>query len=109
MPGRLWRINQLTPGIAGTSNLSVFSRLFFRRYAMNSTETNLDLLASRVQKLEASNRRWKLVNSLLVLLAVSVALMGAKPADRIAPPIDRKSTRLNSSHVANSYAVFCLK
>src|SRR5437870_10941407 len=24
-------------------------------------------------------------------------------------PIDRKSTRLNSSHVANSYAVFCLK
>src|SRR5690625_6113392 len=24
-------------------------------------------------------------------------------------PEDRKSTRLNSSHVANSYAVFCLK
>src|SRR5439155_4781642 len=24
-------------------------------------------------------------------------------------PSDRKSTRLNSSHVANSYAVFCLK
>src|SRR5690625_5505640 len=24
-------------------------------------------------------------------------------------PLDRKSTRLNSSHVANSYAVFCLK
>src|SRR5207253_8968006 len=25
------------------------------------------------------------------------------------PEIDRKSTRLNSSHVASSYAVFCLK
>src|SRR5437870_9109820 len=25
------------------------------------------------------------------------------------PPGDRESTRLNSSHVANSYAVFCLK
>src|SRR5207253_5407707 len=25
------------------------------------------------------------------------------------PPRDRKSTRLNSSHVASSYAVFCLK
>src|SRR5690625_5556479 len=25
------------------------------------------------------------------------------------PSTDRKSTRLNSSHVANSYAVFCLK
>src|SRR5690554_7653055 len=24
-------------------------------------------------------------------------------------PLDRKSTRLNSSHVRNSYAVFCLK
>src|SRR3989442_7607512 len=26
-----------------------------------------------------------------------------------APPLDRKSTRLNSSHVRISYAVFCLK
>src|SRR5439155_23199672 len=26
-----------------------------------------------------------------------------------APPLDRKSTRMNSSHVAISYAVFCLK
>src|SRR6266704_4039916 len=25
------------------------------------------------------------------------------------PPADRKSTRLNSSHVSSSYAVFCLK
>src|SRR5439155_17220991 len=32
--------------------------------------------------------------------------------DRARPPVgdrDRKSTRLNSSHVAISYAVFCLK
>src|SRR5690625_6050023 len=28
---------------------------------------------------------------------------------RATPAIDRKSTRLNSSHVAISYAVFCLK
>src|SRR5439155_22181466 len=27
----------------------------------------------------------------------------------MAPELDRKSTRLNSSHVAISYAVFCLK
>src|SRR5439155_25699834 len=27
----------------------------------------------------------------------------------IGPALDRKSTRLNSSHVAISYAVFCLK
>src|SRR5256885_11290852 len=27
----------------------------------------------------------------------------------VPPPIDRKSTRLNSSHLVISYAVFCLK
>src|SRR5256885_4607725 len=33
------------------------------------------------------------------------------PALRYAPlaPVDRKSTRLNSSHLVISYAVFCLK
>src|SRR5690606_40950702 len=35
---------------------------------------------------------------------------GRAPAPRIAVPVrDRKSTRLNSSHVKISYAVFCLK
>src|SRR5690349_23832713 len=28
---------------------------------------------------------------------------------RVEPKVDRKSTRLNSSHVESSYAVFCLK
>src|SRR5204863_8564616 len=28
-------------------------------------------------------------------------------ADKVDPPLDRKSTRLNSSHVEISYAVFC--
>src|SRR5690625_6675937 len=32
-----------------------------------------------------------------------------KPFGGVVPEIDRKSTRLNSSHVAISYAVFCLK
>src|SRR5439155_13112281 len=31
------------------------------------------------------------------------------PPPEDAPSKDRKSTRLNSSHVASSYAVFCLK
>src|SRR6266576_4788608 len=34
----------------------------------------------------------------------------ADPVDSVSPgPRDRKSTRLNSSHVEISYAVFCLK
>src|SRR5690606_41827705 len=36
---------------------------------------------------------------------ITVALVAGSVADRI----DRKSTRLNSSHVTISYAVFCLK
>src|SRR2546422_1251423 len=32
-----------------------------------------------------------------------------RPADRSRPGVDRKSTRLNSSHGYISYAVFCLK
>src|SRR5204862_7615472 len=32
-----------------------------------------------------------------------------RPADRLGQELDRKSTRLNSSHVEISYAVFCLK
>src|SRR5256885_4316657 len=32
-----------------------------------------------------------------------------EPSARYATPLDRKSTRLNSSHLVISYAVFCLK
>jgi len=32
-----------------------------------------------------------------------------KPITSLDPSADRKSTRLNSSHANNSYAVFCLK
>src|SRR5207253_10733024 len=35
--------------------------------------------------------------------------LGRRRHRRAAHPTDRKSTRLNSSHVAISYAVFCLK
>src|SRR5207302_6336094 len=36
-------------------------------------------------------------------------ISGSKTNHRIRPKVDRKSTRLNSSHVKISYAVFCLK
>ena len=38
------------------------------------------------------------------LAVAAFALFAAQPA-----LADRKSTRLNSSHTVNSYAVFCLK
>src|SRR5258707_10621105 len=37
------------------------------------------------------------------------ARAGRLQRDRRAQPLDRKSTRLNSSHANISYAVFCLK
>src|SRR5690625_3386528 len=38
-----------------------------------------------------------------------VAKLFLNPGDTVLAAADRKSTRLNSSHVAISYAVFCLK
>lgn len=51
---------------------------------MNSSERDIQTLAARVEKLEAANRRWKLANALLLLSGVSILLMGAKPANRLA-------------------------
>src|SRR5690625_5689274 len=42
-------------------------------------------------------------------LSGTLATMGPGVPYAIGAKLDRKSTRLNSSHVAISYAVFCLK
>src|SRR5436309_6136256 len=42
----------------------------------------------------------------LLVIGLGLFLLGQPPG---AEEIDRKSTRLNSSHVKISYAVFCLK
>src|SRR5207253_10362878 len=42
-------------------------------------------------------------------IAISSRLVEIDAASEAEITIDRKSTRLNSSHVAISYAVFCLK
>src|SRR5205807_8080137 len=39
----------------------------------------------------------------------SVAMVESLLKNQLAPDLDRKSTRLNSSHLVISYAVFCLK
>src|SRR5699024_11284699 len=43
-----------------------------------------------------------------VVLRGGLDLSGAREHQRQLPAQDRKSTRLNSSHVSISYAVFCL-
>src|SRR5437870_6833920 len=57
----------------------------------------VDRVPARLERLRAVRRRHGDEHARLTDL---------EPADAVE---DRKSTRLNSSHVANSYAVFCLK
>src|SRR5690242_21149279 len=45
----------------------------------------------------------------IVVGQLSVAVCQHAPPDLEIEPLDRKSTRLNSSHMSISYAVFCLK
>src|SRR5690625_6047301 len=50
---------------------------------------------------------WAFVNAMLLLVYFTLdRVMHTRDAPEA---LDRKSTRLNSSHVAISYAVFCLK
>src|SRR6266446_9048424 len=43
------------------------------------------------------------------IIGCGTAPPGARGGDELGKHIDRKSTRLNSSHLVISYAVFCLK
>src|SRR5438094_1957260 len=49
------------------------------------------------------------VGSLFAGSVAALAALGLAGADAYRPLLDRKSTRLNSSHRTISYAVFCLK
>src|SRR5436853_5158006 len=43
------------------------------------------------------------------VICCSVRIFFSRMTSRMPLPLDRKSTRLNSSHLGISYAVFCLK
>src|SRR5437667_6535897 len=54
---------------------------------------------------EIAHRSWQF----MLQLARTVENLARDVCADIARPADRKSTRLNSSHITISYAVFCLK
>src|SRR5207253_6551858 len=63
--------------------------------------TNVRSRGSRPRSIETTR-----VASSMLVVTIAWIPHAASSSDR---PRDRKSTRLNSSHVAISYAVFCLK
>src|SRR5690625_6393911 len=80
-------------------------------------EENANLIVTDINQ-EAVNRAVKEFNATAVepdaIYGVdcdiySPCALGGTINDETLKQLDRKSTRLNSSHVANSYAVFCLK
>src|SRR3712207_8418056 len=52
---------------------------------------------------------WHFVECELSIMRLDVAGLSARRPDPDRARLDRKSTRLNSSHANISYAVFCLK
>src|SRR5207249_7187242 len=63
-----------------------------------------------LERVPMSFRNWRGWGLALLLACSGLGLPCLAMADGVAPPHpDRKSTRLNSSHVSISYAVFCLK
>src|SRR5256885_8404536 len=68
-----------------------------------------DALGHRRAMLLSDVARVALIGAVPVLLDLGAALIVAYVCVFLAATLDRKSTRLNSSHLVISYAVFCLK
>src|SRR2546430_10824356 len=73
---------------------------------VNSDTPVADLSLSEVRKVMLGERQYWSSKLPVVLLIRAPA---ARERDVVLRVIDRKSTRLNSSHSQISYAVFCLK
>src|SRR5207253_6587901 len=96
------------PPPAPPSPLFPYTTLF-RSYPTTGTPP---VRAARTAEIESSIHRSRCAIAALSL--VSVSITGMRRCSQNAQrerwmEEDRKSTRLNSSHVAISYAVFCLK
>src|SRR5699024_12371799 len=86
-----------------------------REAALHLNEVRLDIIESRKAANEAEQRKNDLVvylaHDLKTPLTSVIGYLTLLHDERERSPAlqDRKSTRLNSSHVSISYAVFCLK
>src|SRR5690625_6551264 len=75
-----------------------------RQHKIDYTE-NGPVLAVRIQEMFGATETPRILNGRL-LVTLHLLAPNFRP-QQITDDLDRKSTRLNSSHVAISYAVFC--
>src|SRR5690606_39794435 len=90
-----------------------------RRHTRFSRDWSSDVCSSDLIRLRCSESvtdpvglwtvDWRTRRTGLTLASVVAKASTSRPLGPVGIPTDRKSTRLNSSHVKISYAVFCLK
>src|SRR5256885_7280036 len=68
-------------------------------------------LVTHLKRWDEALLSWSFPRTKILLCAAALAVAGAAASVPFFPRafLDRKSTRLNSSHLVISYAVFCLK
>src|SRR5699024_11679162 len=86
---------------AGRANPSILDNVFVDYYGMQTPLKQLATIGTPEARL--------LVITPFDKSSISEIEKAIQKADLGLSPSDRKSTRLNSSHVSISYAVFCLK
>src|SRR5699024_1338908 len=85
----------------------VFSSFFTIGYFYAGLSHTLGGLLPAVRKIAWTGFSLKITGLMIAL--IPVLMNEASVLYTFYPPMNRKSTRLNSSHVSISYAVFCLK
>src|SRR2546430_5265429 len=74
-----------------------------------SLDRDAQALAMARERLKTFGAKVTVVHAPFSRIAEVAPELGIPPADGVLADLDRKSTRLNSSHSQISYAVFCLK
>src|SRR5690242_21562336 len=84
--------------VAGNGNWRTMHRVLrpFFEFAIGATEQDGNLVATRASQYDIG-------------VGIAVEQPGCQRSRFLTDVQDRKSTRLNSSHMSISYAVFCLK
>src|SRR5262245_62852859 len=85
-------------------NVEMFKRHSYRRAAAPSAAS---ILGFRTDKFAFANATF--AGEAMTFAFAGMPLAASKAMRSAGTPTDRKSTRLNSSHLGISYAVFCLK